>query len=112
MTSIRPTHIIARRKGIKVRLFDVARAKMGPWMTDPQAERERDLREHGPAVAARAKLPVLHNRGTLEGMRVADIRIAAQTVFGETFKAKARKAEMIGAYLSLQTARIEEGASA
>jgi hypothetical protein len=33
--------VVARRKGVKVRFFDVERAKMGPWRTDPIAEAAR-----------------------------------------------------------------------
>ena len=37
------TTIVARRKGTKVRMFDRHTAKMGPWVTDPKAERERTM---------------------------------------------------------------------
>lgn len=106
MTSIRPTHIIARRKGIRVRLFDVARAKMGPWVTDPHAvtarQNARFLADMHSLAQDSAKLPVIHNRATLEGMRVADIRLAYKNVFGCTFRGKLRKADMIDVYMSAQ----------
>jgi hypothetical protein len=109
---------VARRRGNWIRMQSRVTGAMTTWARVPEpiqpAMRTVRIsgRRAGKATAHRAearraaKLPVLHNRATLEGMRVADIRTAAQTVFGETFKSKARKAEMIDAYLALQEGRI------
>lgn len=112
------TLVIARRKGVKVRMFNTSTAKMGPWVTDPIAEAARAdrvrLAERAAARTAQyhaqrermRRLPNIHTRSTLEAYTVANIRTAAQNVLGLTFPSKMRKADMIAAYLAEQTARL------
>src|SRR5690606_36882132 len=109
---------VARRRGNWIRMQSRVTGAMTTWARVPEpiqpamrtariGGRRAEFEDVLQAEARRAaKLPVLHNRATLEGMRVADIRTAAQTVFGEKFKSKARKAEMIDAYLAMQEGRI------
>lgn len=101
---------VARRKGRKVRLQNVRTLRMGRWITDPYAEEQREADAKRAAYEAEQermrRLPVIHTRTTLEAYTVAQIRTAAQTVLGETFKAKVRKADMIDAYLTTQAGRL------
>lgn len=62
--------VVARRKGVKVRFFDVERAKMGPWRTDPIAE------------AARAdRVRLAERRQRLESMQDHDVHARGRAIF-------------------------------
>lgn len=102
------TLVIARRKGVKVRMFDTSTAKMGPWVTDDIAVRERAVRRESAARAGRciAPLAMIHNRASLEAYTVAKIRTAGQKVLGMSFPSKARKADMVTSYLAEQARRL------
>jgi hypothetical protein len=95
LTESAPYMRVARRKGRKVRLQNVSTGRMGRWITDPYAT------EQEPVVATVRALSLTE----LERMRVKDLRSWAERHYGESFKSKARKAEMVGAILALQNGR-------
>jgi hypothetical protein len=96
-----PNVTIARRKGVRVRLFDAARAKMGPWILDPIAERERDMRQqHESAQRYDAK----HLRAGLEAMTVAELRRMALRLYGANMPSRYRKGDIVAYIITTQEA--------
>lgn len=111
---------VARRKGKRVRLQNIHTARMGGWITDPYAEqqamraaadkaeheRQRRFSEHAEQRERMSRLAVVHSEDTISAYTIAQIRTAGEKVLGITFPSKARKAEMVAAYMAEQTARL------
>lgn len=98
--SFAPDIIIARRKGVMVRLFNTRTAKMGGWVKDPVAERQRTVT----TVQRVPKLTIL----ALNRLRVADLRDWADRYYELPLgRSSFRKADYVAYILKAQAASPE-----